>query len=284
MEFVGTLELGAPGCEDAAVVGAKAANLSRLAARYRVPPGFVVPAQPATGGLPPELWSATLEAYRALGERVGEAEPLVAVRSSALDEDGLDASFAGQHATYLGIRGAAALHEAVTNALASAAAPAALAYRAARGVQADDVRIAVLVQQLVPAEVSAVAFSMNIVTGDPDEVMINSSWGLGDPVVSGTVTPDTYLVSALEFNVLRRELGAKHVMLSVGADGVTETAVPEAQRASPSLTEAQAAAIARLVCELQARMGWPADIECAFAGGELYLLQCRPITASAGTA
>ncbi len=274
------LVLGSAECDDASVAGAKAAHLSRLAAHYRVPPGFVIPAQAATAPLAPEVWDAVLDAYLALAGEAEEAAPLVAVRSSALDEDGLDASFAGQHATVLGVRGAAALREAVASVLASAVAPSALAYRRARGVPTEDVRIAVLVQQLVAAEASAVAFSMNTVTGDPDEVVINACWGLGEPLVSGAVTPDTYLVSALEFSVLRRDLADKPTMLTASAAGLATLPVPEAQRLQPSLTEAQAVEVARLACTLEARMGWPVDIECAWRDGELYLLQCRPITAT----
>lgn len=275
------LLLGSPGCDDASVTGAKAAHLSRLVADHRVPPGFVIPAQPATAELTTEAWDAVLSAYVALGEQVHEAEPLVAVRSSAIDEDGFDASFAGQHATFLGVRGAAALREAVASVLASSVAPSALAYRDARGVSTTDVRIAVLVQQLVAAEVSAVAFSMNTVTGDPDEVVINSCWGLGEPLVSGTVTPDTYIVSALEFDVLRRDLADKPTMLTASADGLAAVPVPEAMRHAPSLTESQAVEVARLTCDLEAHMGWPVDIECAWQDGTLYLLQCRPITSNA---
>jgi pyruvate,water dikinase len=275
---VDVLAIGEPGCDDERVVGAKAANLSRLAANYRVPPGFVIPAQHASAEVSSALRDAVLEGYDALGRRIGEADPLVAVRSSALDEDAIDASFAGQHATYLGVRGEAALIEAVSNALASAGTPAALAYRQARGVQTEDVRIAVLVQQLVAADVSVVAFSMNTVSGDPDEVVINASWGLGEPVVSGTVTPDAYLVSALEFNLIRRDVGDKRVMLAVDADGVATVPVPEDKRLAPSLSEAQAIEVARLACSLESRMGWAVDIECAWKDGLLYLLQCRPIT------
>lgn len=274
------LVLGSAECDNASVAGAKAAHLSRLAAHYRVPPGFVIPARAAADVLAPEAWDAVLDAYLALGGEVDEAAPLVAVRSSALDEDGLDASFAGQHATVLGVRGAAPLRAAVASVLASAVAPSALAYRHARGVPTEDVRMAVLVQQLVAAEVSAVAFSMNTVAGDPDEVVINSCWGLGEPLVSGTVTPDTYLVSALEFTVLRRELAGKPTMLAATPAGIATLPVPEALRLAPSLTEAQAVEVARLACALEARMGWPVDIECAWRDGRLYLLQCRPITAT----
>lgn len=275
------IPLGTPTCDDPAVVGAKAANLSRLAAAFRVPPGFAIPARSALETPPPEFWPPVFEAYRTLAASLGDPQPAVAVRSSAVDEDGDAASFAGQHATVLGVRGEDALRAAVLEVLASAVTPAALAYRSAHNLPAEDIRIAVLVQQLVPAEVSAVAFSQNVVAHDPDEVVINASWGLGDPIVSGEVTPDTYLVSALEFAVLRRDLADKPVMRVRTPGGVATLAVPPQLRRAPALADTQAVAIARLACDLERRMGRPVDVECAYAGGELFLLQCRPITTPA---
>lgn len=277
-----TIELGAPGGDDVTVVGAKAANLSRLARDYRVPPGFVIPAMPATAVPERAFWDAAFEAYRSLAATLGDPTPAVAVRSSAVDEDGAAASFAGQHATVLGVRGEPELRAAVIEVLASAASPAALAYRNAHGLPTEDVGIAVLVQQLVPADVSAVAFSQNVVTGNRDEVVINASWGLGDPIVSGEVTPDTYLVNALEFTLIRRDLGDKSLMCTLTPEGLATLPVPDDRRRRPALTDAEAAAIARLACDLERRMGWPADIECAYAAGVLYLLQCRPITTLPG--
>jgi len=270
--------LGSPPCDDARAVGAKAANLSRLAQRRRVPAGFAIPAADLAAGLTPELRLALSEAYRALGAALGETDPLVAVRSSALDEDGSASSFAGQHATVLGVRGNAALEAAVVACIESARAPAALAYRRARGLEETDVQMAVLVQQLIEADVSAVAFSRNPVTGNPDEVVINASWGLGEPIVSGTVTPDTYVVDAVEFSPISRAVADKRTMAVVGEGALAYLDVPADRRSAPALTDAQLAAIARLACSLEASMGWPTDIECAYRDGELYLLQCRPIT------
>src|SRR5436853_1867342 len=132
---------------------------SSCASLQTVPHGFAVPAQPAMQtSLHTAVAPAITEAYGMLGERCGHAHPPVAVRSSALDEDGSTASFAGQHDTYLNIRGANAVLDAVQRCVRSAASPTALAYREERRLQMSDLRIAVLVQQLVPSEVSAVAF------------------------------------------------------------------------------------------------------------------------------
>lgn len=271
--------LGSEPCHDPTVVGGKAANLSRLASNFRVPPGFAVPDLPATSSaLSGETEQAIRDAYGALGEQVGEASPYVAVRSSALDEDTAAASFAGQHSTFLNVRGEDEVLAAVLRCAASAAAPQALQYRASQGVSADDIRMAVLVQLLVDAEVAAVAFSANPVTGSRDEVVINSNWGLGESIVSGTATPDTYIVDKRGWSLLARDLGAKELMTVRAESGTRDVETPEAMREHLSLTDAQAVELAAMASALETQLGAPVDIECAFAGGQLYLLQCRPIT------
>src|SRR5690606_22363725 len=125
----------------------------------------------------------------------------VAVRSSAIDEDGPVASFAGQHRTLLNIRGFDALVDATVRCVASARAAEAVAYRQQRGLSVEDVRIAVLVQSLVAADSAGVAFTTNPLTGRDDEVLINANWGLGESVVGGTVTPDMFVVNKASWAV-----------------------------------------------------------------------------------
>lgn len=270
--------LGDADCQDAHVVGGKAASLSRLASVFPVPPGFVIAAIPAAQPLTPELTTAITQAYGVLAERTGIADMPVAVRSSAVDEDGADSSFAGQHDTYLNISGAQAVVAAVARCVQSARSAEALAYRTRRGLPADDVRIAVLVQQLVHADVAAVAFSANPLTGDRSEVVITANWGLGESVVGGTATPDTFVVRKATLEVTARAIAAKTVMTVPTADGTADVETPPHLRDTGSLTDAQAQTIARLAAQLEDRAGAPVDIECAVAGGVLYLLQCRPIT------
>jgi phosphoenolpyruvate synthase/pyruvate phosphate dikinase len=140
------------------------------------------------------------------------------------------------------------------------------------------VRLAVLVQLLVPADASAVVFSANPVTGSRDEVLINASWGLGESIVSGTVTPDTYVIRKSDLAVVSRDIGDKHRMTVLAPRGTQEVAIPRRQQRSPSIDDDQVVELARLGIALEATMGWPVDIECAYRGRELYLLQCRPIT------
>lgn len=272
------LWLGERACHDRALVGGKAAELSRLAAAYPVPPGFCMTGRAAGGDAPSELDDEIALAYGALADRCGDVEPAVAVRSSALDEDGALASFAGQHDTYLGIVGAAAVAAAVTRCRASLHSSRALAYRSRHGLATTDVRLAVLVQQLVVADVSAVLFSANPLTGSRDEVVITANWGLGESLVGGTVTPDTYVVRKGDLAVISRQIGDKRHMTVAVPGGAQEVAVPRLLRMQPTLTDEQAAELARLALSLEAATGRPVDVECAYRAGRLYLLQCRPIT------
>jgi pyruvate,water dikinase len=272
-------------CHLATVVGGKAANLSRLSSVHRVPPGFCLSTDAfvrwsgATGlNVPSDLLRGVADAYRALAQRCGVPEPSVAVRSSAVDEDGSTASFAGQHETYLNIVGAQAVAEAVVRCWASARSERALEYRRNQGLSSQDAKLAVLVQQLVPADTSAVVFSANPVSGNRGEVLITASWGLGESVVGGTVTPDTFVVRKDNLAVTQRSLGDKRRMTVLAPGGTEEVDVPRFLRSQFALTDDQAREAARLAMSLEETMGWAADVECAFHDGKLYLLQCRPIT------
>jgi phosphoenolpyruvate synthase/pyruvate phosphate dikinase len=146
----------------------------------------------------------------------GVTDPSVAVRSSAVDEDDVTHSFAGQYETYLNISGIHAVAEAVVRCWTSVRTARALAYRQRHGSSVAGARLAVLVQQLAPAAASAVVFSANPVTGSDDEVMINASWGMGESLVSGTVTPDTYIVRKSDLAIGFRDIAAKRRMTVFG--------------------------------------------------------------------
>jgi pyruvate,water dikinase len=271
--------LGEDDCHAEARVGGKAASLSRLAAQHAVPPGFALAATAADDhAISDGLGIALEEAYRRLGDRCGTSLPPVAVRSSAVDEDGADASFAGQHDTYLNIRGAGALVDAVRRCIMSASSAEALAYRRQRGLQVDRVQMAVLVQQLVLSDVSAVVFSANPISGSSDEVMINSNWGFGESIVGGSVTPDTFVVRKHDLHVTWTDIARKDRMTVMTDTGTAEADVPEVRRHAPSLDAAQVREVATLALLLEGSAGHAVDVECAIAGGSLYLLQCRPIT------
>lgn len=278
--------------QEVTLVGGKAASLSRLAARHRVPPGFCLTtaaydawsctARPADREalppLPQSLRTALRHAYGELGRRCGTDPLRVAVRSSAIDEDGAATSFAGQHETFLNVIGADAVADAMVGCWNSARSQRALAYRQSSGLDGDQIHLAVLIQQLVPADASAVVFSADPVSGRRDQVLIDASYGLGESIVGGAVTPDAYRVDKRSGTVTDRTLGSKAVMHIPVPGGTREVPVPRALRAQPALTDEQCASCATLATALEAEMGHPVDVECAFHDGRLYLLQCRPIT------
>jgi len=277
---------------DVSLVGGKAASLSRLAGHHLVPPGFCLTtaaydawsrtARPAHHqpwlGLPASLRTALRRAYGELERRSGTDQLRVAVRSSAIDEDGAEASFAGQHETFLNVVGADAIAEALVRCWSSGRSQRALAYRQSRGLDGDQIRLAVLVQQLVPADTAAVVFSADPVTGQRDQVLIDASFGLGESIVSGSVTPDAYRVDKRTRSVIGRAIGSKAVMHVPVPGGTREVPVPRPLRSQAALDDDQCAACADLAIALEGEMGQPVDIECAFQDDRLYLLQCRPIT------
>lgn len=277
------LWLGEPGSDDPRLTGGKAANLGRLSAEYAIPPGFCVTAAAhrlwadvADSESPEDFVARVADAYAALGERCGAAEPAVAVRSSAVDEDSAAASFAGIYVTHLNVRGATEVRRAIGRCWASADDPRVAAYRDHRGL--DRAGLAVLVQELVQADASAVVFSKNPATGATDELLINANYGLGESIVGGVATPDQWIVPRPALSPPRFTLGHKEVMTVLSEGGTREVPVLRTLRGRPCITDAQVLDLAQLALRLEATMGWPVDIECAFRGGRLYLLQCRPIT------
>ena len=273
------LWLGDPKSFDAKLVGGKAANLSRLAHLYhRVPDGFSLPVTVMDEAHPFDLRDEITCAISDLMTCHGLNEFIAAVRSSAVDEDGASASFAGQHETYLNIVGADAILQSVTHCWESARSERALEYRRQHGLSIEHVQIAVLVQQLVVSDVSAVVFSANPITGNRDEIVINASWGLGESIVSGTVAPDTFIVRKSDLAITSRTIPDKQRMTVSVPGGTREVEVPRFLRAQASLNDEQVIEMATLSLRLEGTLEYPVDVECAYEAGQLYLLQCRPIT------
>jgi phosphoenolpyruvate synthase/pyruvate phosphate dikinase len=273
------LWLGDPKSFDSSLVGGKAANLSRLARLYhRVPDGFSLPVTVMDEAHPLDLRNEITAAISDLMACHSLPDFIAAVRSSAVDEDGATASFAGQHETYLNIVGADAIIQAITRCWESAHSERALEYRRQQGLSVECPQIAVFVQQLVAADVAAVVFSANPVTGNRDEIMINASWGLGESIVGGTVTPDTFIVRKSDLAVVQHVIADKQRMTVPAPSGTHEVEVPRFLRNATSLDDEQVIEMAKLALTLETTMEHPVDIECAYASGDLYLLQCRPIT------
>jgi len=227
------------------------------------------------GVMPSEIETGLKDAY----ERLGGGNTAVSVRSSATAEDLASASFAGQQETYLNVRGLQALTEAVINCWASLWTTRAMAYRAREGVLPDQVRLAVVIQQMVEAEAAGVMFTANPGNGRRDQTVISAAWGLGEAVVSGAVTTDDLTVDTATGTVLSRQTADKEVMTVLTENGTAEQKVAEARRRAPVLDDAAAAELVGYGTRIAERFGAPQDIEWARAGGRFLLLQSRPITA-----
>jgi pyruvate,water dikinase len=187
-------------------------------------------------------------------------------------------SFAGQHETYLNLTGIEMVAAAIVRCWESGMGSRAQAYRRRLGLAGDTARPAVLVQQLVVADISAVVFSANPLTGDRDQVVITASWGLGESIVGGAVTPDTFIVRRNDSALVSRQIAEKRRMVVPIPGGTQEVNVPRVLRSRPTLDDAQVAELVNLASVLETTMGWPVDVECVYRGRQLYLLQCRPIT------
>ena len=230
------------------LVGGKAANLNRLHSNGRVPPGFcitasatarVVPVQSGEASLPPDLYAEIEAAYAELGARCGTSEPAVAIRSSAVAEDGAVNSFAGQYQTLLNVVGADAVVAAIVECVEAAYRPHAAAYRKRSGAGADEVNLAILVQEFIAADSSAVAFTANPVTNDPSEIVINAYWGLGEGLVDGSSVPDAYTVDKRELRIKTRSVAKKERMCAAGSAGTIKIDVPADNRSRSTLTDQQ---------------------------------------------
>ncbi len=233
----------------------------------------------AHGTIPDALVGQLHEAYRSINNAP------VAVRSSATAEDLPDMSFAGQQDTYLNVVGADALLEAVVNCWSSLWTARAIGYRQRNNIPHEEVALSVVVQQMVQSEASGVMFTANPLTGLRSEIVIDATLGLGEALVSGLVEPDHYVVDMVHESIVSKQLGAKALVIrGVDGGGVVQekTAVSAALSAGVStrqaLPDAQILALAQLGKQVAAHYNFPQDIEWAWANGQLYLLQSRPIT------
>ncbi|MBC81225.1 MAG: hypothetical protein CMQ33_10370 [Gammaproteobacteria bacterium] len=207
-------------------------------------------------------------------------QPAVAVRSSANAEDLPGLSFAGQQETFLNVTGADEVAAAVKRCWASLWTVQAMNYRHEMEIESGTVAMAVVVQIMVPSEVSGILFTANPVNGDRSEMIINCSFGLGEAVVSGQVTADTYVIDREKLIVRETILGEKaQQIVAEGAQGTRMEDVSEEDRATASLPETIATELAELALKIEQLFGGvPQDIEWALESGSLFLLQSRPIT------
>jgi pyruvate,water dikinase len=234
--------------------------------------------------LPPWLVEQVDAAYATLSERSGQADLPVAVRSSATCEDQPDASFAGEHDTYLWVRSADAVREHVLRCWASLYTERAICYRRQMSYAEDGAAMSVGIQQMVMPRTSGVAFTLNPRNGDRSQVAIDASWGLGEAVVSGSVTPDNFLVDKVVGDITERTISDKTVEHVLdGHDRVVEREVEPERRTAPSLSDDEVRAVAALARRAEKHYGRPQDVEWAIdphlpEGENVVLLQSRPET------
>lgn len=234
--------------------------------------------------VPESLRAQTLGAYEALMARFEEAVP-VAVRSSATAEDLPDASFAGQQDTYLWLEGAKAVTDHIRQCWASLFTARAIIYRLKNGIPNEGLSMAVVVQKMVNSKVSGVAMTLDPANGDRSKITIDSSYGVGEMVVSGQVTPDNIVLDKVTLTVVSEHLGDKHAELvpDRSAHTLVEREVDDERRGRRSLTDDELAAVASMAKRAEKHYKCPQDIEWALDadlpdGENLLLLQSRPET------
>ncbi len=203
----------------------------------------------------------------------------VSVRSSSTAEDLPQASFAGQQDTFLNVRGMDSILLAVRNCWASLWTPRVREYRERAGFSPDEVDMGVVIQAMVQAESAGVLFSANPVSGKLNEVVINAAWGLGEAVVGGLVTPDTLTIDKESGKIIHASIARKTVMTVLTENGTTERPVPLDRQSVPVLSESEVHQMVELSRRVEALEKRPMDLEWAYEGGRLHLLQARPITA-----
>ncbi len=227
---------------------------------------------------PDEIGKPLLDAYHTLRGKNGV--DMVAVRSSATAEDLPGFSFAGQQDTYLGIRGDQALLDAIKKCWASLWTSRALTYRRQHGFRHQDVYIAVVVQEMFPSQVSGVLFTADPLTGNRRRVIVSASFGLGEAVVSGIVSPDYWVLDKQTGAIIQENIGekAERIDQAPDASGVVHTIVSAKDRARACLTKSQLEQLAQIGASIEAHYGYPQDVEWGLSGDRFAILQAREVT------
>ncbi|MGM7678763.1 PEP/pyruvate-binding domain-containing protein [Microbacterium sp. A94] len=238
----------------------------------------------STREIPDAIVTEFDRAYAALQQRFSEEQP-VAVRSSATAEDLPDASFAGQQDTYLWLRGRDAVAEHVRQCWASLYTSRAIVYRLRNEIPDEGLSMAVAVQKMVDAKAAGVAMTIDPSNGDRSTIVIDAAWGLGESVVSGTVTPDNLHIDKVLLTISEEQIGEKHMEMvpDAASRGVVEREVEAERRSIRCLTDEEVTAVAAIAKRAEKHFGSPQDIEWAIdrtlpAGENLLLLQSRPET------
>lgn len=230
--------------------------------------------------MPADLADAIGDAYEELAKKTGRADPFVAVRSSATAEDLPDASFAGQQDTYLNVHGRDEVIRRVKECYASTFTDRATYYRVKKGFAHENVALSAAVQMMAYSKVAGVMFTVDLATGADDKIMIEGSWGLGEYIVQGTVTPDNFVVDKDSLTILSRRINEKPIELVRNEEGgVEEKRVPEELAKAQVMTDEQIAELAGYAKAIEKHYGCYMDMEWALdENDKLWILQARPET------
>lgn len=262
--------------DDVIIAGGKGASLGEMnRAGIPVPPGFVVTTQAfsqfSASEMPVDLIEEIYQAFDFLrAERV-------AVRSSAVAEDSKTASWAGQLESYLNTT-RSQLIDNIRLCWNSIKSERALSYAAQQDLNEDDLVVAVVVQKMVDSYSSGVMFTANPVTGNRDELMVESGFGLGEMLVQGMITPDNFIVDGKTFEIKSKDIQTQETMLVYQEGENKEVSVPEDKRFLPSLTDEQVVELVSLGKKIEDHYKAPQDIEWALENNKFYIVQSRPIT------
>ncbi len=222
--------------------------------------------------MPQDIADEILNAYRTLDTK------FVAVRSSATAEDGTDHAWAGQLESYLNTTEVDLLGK-VQLCWSSLFTPRAIFYRYEKGLHGAQISVAVVVQKMVQSEISGIAFSVHPVTEDYNQLIIESGFALGEAIVSGSVTPDSFVVEKEPRRIIDTNIAYQSKALWKGEDGGNVWRdLTEVEGGKPSMTEAQVLELTEIILTIEKHYGFPCDIEWAFEAGIFYIVQSRPIT------
>jgi pyruvate,water dikinase len=285
--------------KDTATAGGKGASLGEMTnVKIPVPPGFVVLVSAfnkfmqetdaiceenveeqseimrdiiLTKEFPKDLAKEILKDFDKLGSKY------VAVRSSATAEDSKLDAWAGQLDSFLYVDKKGLL-KAVQKCWASLYTPRALFYRVERNIQHKQVSVAVVVQKMVNSDVSGVCFTVHPVTKDKKQMIIEACWGLGEALVQGTITPDSYVIEKSTLNIVDINIGNQEKMIVKSKLEIEEKPVPVKMREKQKLTEKQIIELSKICINIEKHYGDPRDIEWALEGKKLFIVQSRPIT------
>lgn len=303
--------------QDIALVGGKGANLGEMIKNdFPVPPGFIVTSEAyyhllkvnnlkpkikeiissldvhnpknlnsvsqkikkliVNARVPDDLALQIIKAYLKLGR--GGNQTLVAARSSATAEDLPDASFAGQQETYLNVQGEANLIQKVRMCWASLFEPRAIFYRQEKGFDHFKVGIAVPIQKMVQSDVAGIMFTVNPVTNDKNQIVIEAIWGLGEKIVQGAYTPDHYLIQKQTYKILQKQINPQTRYMTLSRGQNKELKLSRSKVNKAKMTDDQILELAKLGQKIQQHYFFPQDIEWAMEKNVLYIVQSRPVT------